>query len=894
MKILKRSLIEQKTMRAALTLALMLLTSISAWAQGTIDNPYEISNYAQLKQFASIVNGGTTDAYAVLTADIACTDNTWIPIGDNTHQYTGTFDGRGYTITGLSNADVTSVPNYAGLFGSVGSGGEVKKVVLKNEAISGNDYVGGIAGWNSGLVNDCHVLAGCTITGKGTLSVSAGGVVGLNNGGATVSYCTSAASISASSASSNSDRNFGGIAGCNGGSLTNNLAVGANIGGTSQSNRGAIAGKNEVSGTSGTLSNNFYSGCKVGTASSGVGCNGTDVKDNDGAVPLSGGYIVTVSNNITADILKKISGDISPYYKYAESETVTLSYYNLPEGYTLVYTVEGAGTVQVYGNAFDMPANNVTVSATLIDHWGIGDGADGSEAHPYIISTTAGLDLLASHVNSGRSYDGKYFELGADIVYTHKAANEEGADTENNYTAIGTYVEREENTYDPREFWGHFDGKGHTISGIRIYKDGNTDADSNQGLFGRVGNSGTVRNVTVSDTRIIANYHVGGIVGFNVGTVENCHATATVTILPYLDNTVNHGGVVGYNNEGTVKGCTSAATVDNNYKSNCSEFGGVVGCNFTKSLIENSLAIGATVNCESNCGAITGRNLGTISHNYYAGCTANGKTASIGTSNGDKTENDGAVKAVILSETQTSMPAMTEGEKVVSRRSFTQDVASTVCLPFGIDADQAAAAGKFYEFVGVDKTGANWEVIMQETDPSNLVSGALTANTPYLFVPAATGPVLFYGTAPATIDAGTTSDTEGWTFKGSYTSLTYGTNLYGNVYGFAAGNYDGGSYTVSPGDFVKAMDGATIAPFRCYLTYSDGSSTRGTTGSEALPSTIAVRLVGANGNTTEMDNVHFSIFNSQSDFVYDLSGRRLNGQPTAKGIYIYKGKKVIR
>ena len=63
--------------------------------EGTSDSPYEISNYAQLKEFANIVNGGRTNAYAILKNEIICTDNTWVPIGNNTtHEYTGHFDGN--------------------------------------------------------------------------------------------------------------------------------------------------------------------------------------------------------------------------------------------------------------------------------------------------------------------------------------------------------------------------------------------------------------------------------------------------------------------------------------------------------------------------------------------------------------------------------------------------------------------------------------------------------------------------------------------------------------------------------------------------------------------------------------------------------------------------------
>ena len=64
-------------------------------------------------------------------------------------------------------------------------------------------------------------------------------------------------------------------------------------------------------------------------------------------------------------------------------------------------------------------------------------GGSGTSEDPYKISSTADLDKLAADVNSGTYYKGFYFIVTQDITYTHKANGEDGADTENNYTAIG-------------------------------------------------------------------------------------------------------------------------------------------------------------------------------------------------------------------------------------------------------------------------------------------------------------------------------------------------------------------------------------------------------------------------------------------------------------------------
>ena len=92
-----------------------------------------------------------------LTADLTLTGE-WTPIGtDYNNAYTGTFDGGDHTITGLT---VTGSNEYAGLFGRIGSGGTVKNVVLKDVQIESDNqygYVGGVAGYSRGNIENCSV-----------------------------------------------------------------------------------------------------------------------------------------------------------------------------------------------------------------------------------------------------------------------------------------------------------------------------------------------------------------------------------------------------------------------------------------------------------------------------------------------------------------------------------------------------------------------------------------------------------------------------------------------------------------------------------------------------------------------------------------------------------------
>ena len=70
---------------------------------------------------------------------------------------------------------------------------------------------------------------------------------------------------------------------------------------------------------------------------------------------------------------------------------------------------------------------------------------------------------------------------------------------------------------------------------------------------------------------------------------------------------------------------------------------------------------------------------------------------------------------------------------ITMQRTFTVGKAATVMLPFSI-AVSKVSGGTFYSFIGVDKSGDEWEVVMQEL---NCVSGTLQAHTPYLFMPSA-------------------------------------------------------------------------------------------------------------------------------------------------------------
>jgi hypothetical protein len=153
------------------------------------------------------------------------------------------------------------------------------------------------------------------------------------------------------------------------------------------------------------------------------------------------------------------------------------------------------------------------------------------------------------------------------------------------------------------------------VKGITIEKPGDGSENRYQGLFGYVGEGGSVSHVTLDASSITAHFTTGGIAGSNHGTITDCHATADVIIDATRLGPGEHGGIVG-DNYGTVSGCTSKARVINTSGEGVTECGGVVGNNATGT-IQDCIYFGGQVDGNKRVGAIAGRNNGSIINSYY-------------------------------------------------------------------------------------------------------------------------------------------------------------------------------------------------------------------------------------------------------------------------------------
>ena len=270
---------------------------------------YTVTSAEGLKNIAKLVNEEwKSDINITLTADINLSGIDWTPIGiDYNHQYTGTFDGGGHTITGLT---VTGSDQYAGLFGYIDKVGTVKNVVLEDVQITSDNssgYAGGVAGDSWGTIENCSVsgsvsgttfaggvvgsqwggsITGCNSSATVKGVIFAGGIAGETNSGASLTGCYATGDVTVENDGTNNSH-AGGVVGYNGGgTLTACYATGSVTGsGSGTIYVGGVTGSNDL----GTLTACYHAkGTVSGPGGATGGVAGRNFKDF-----MFGGGIIT-------------------------------------------------------------------------------------------------------------------------------------------------------------------------------------------------------------------------------------------------------------------------------------------------------------------------------------------------------------------------------------------------------------------------------------------------------------------------------------------------------------------------------------------------------------------------------------------------------------------------
>ena len=262
----------------------------------------------------------------------------------------------------------------------------------------------------------------------------------------------------------------------------------------------------------------------------------------------------------------------------------------------------------------------------------------GTEVNPFTIESVGDIMQFRDAINDDtKTYKGStlanggkdlYFKLTADLDLSSECYKVDGTiDNDKSWTPIGNIE---------KPFQGHFDGGKHTISNLYI----NTD-NNGQGLFGYIDgseikninlkdvditgtnsvgglvgyNEGTIQHVAVSGMVSGSSADIGGIVGFNVGgTIEYCVNLSTLTTKTYYV-----GGIAGESARATIRYCANAGTLNGNNK-----VGGIVG--ETNGTLESCSNYGVVYGSIESSGGIVGTAINGYSGSYYDKqmCTLNG------------------------------------------------------------------------------------------------------------------------------------------------------------------------------------------------------------------------------------------------------------------------------
>jgi hypothetical protein len=612
------------------------------------------SNIAAFNTYANTSNG--LARHYELGEDITLTGvNNWIAIGSDLNRFTGSFDGKTRTISGLSINNSTS--NNQGMFAAIGTSGSVKNLGI-NGSITGSTYVGGIAGSNAGVIEYCYVTAdingndgvgGLVGDNVGTVrncysrgdvnadGNSAGGIAGINAG--TVQYCYASGDISGKFY-------VGGIVGSNAsGTVRNCVALNEDIAQTNSFGR--------VVGANGTQSGNYarvnmaLNGSPITWPSKGPAtANGTDIGERE------------CSNQTSWRNTAGFSGSWWTAARLPTSTPFTMNVLSMeikaPPAKTLtVIPIERTDTFTVEVSGFILPAHANTVQLVIpaitglsfSGHTATGNAtADGIKTFTVTVTyngtTPIGgadifIDNLTGYSTAEYSYDNGYIETYIDINDGQDSGRPIQLDKDNIVSAASImsgntrrYYELTENvtlTSWPAisKFIGHFEGNDHTISNLTI-------TNTSTGMFTEIGAGGEVKNLTLVNCTINANGYVGGIAGINSGTIRNCAVQGnvsgtysgiglggtgglagenrgTVENCYFVGNVTGKscvGGVVGFNDGGKVVNCYAAGntvTGTNNY------VGGVVGGN-EDGTVQNCVALNRNISASTDFGRVVGIN----------------------------------------------------------------------------------------------------------------------------------------------------------------------------------------------------------------------------------------------------------------------------------------------
>lgn len=586
---------------------------------GSKSNPYLIASRDTLEALGEKVAEGIDyqGKYIALANDIDLAGKEWTPIGDTSHPFAGTFLGKGYCISNLTigSQETPSDEAYAGLFGTVANTAQFYDITLDNVSIYTTPakaaYAGALVAYakvnskstEGSVFQNCHVQGCISVDTNGQAIIMAGGLLGFGNQYMTMANC--GADVTVLAASGTKNVNAGGLVGF--GSVRalyincyalGTVSVDSN---TSGSNNGAglIAGGNG-------MIYNCYSDVAVTAKQEQTKLGGL----------LGSGATTTIISNSYYNSEKTLEGIGSNNTTFShitgktESEIKSEEFKNLLAA-NLVSDKQAEFVQKIEENAdslsgCDFSARMGAVNNNLYD-WKIVDqkivhseeiwansiinsnmfaSGNGSKETPYLIETEQQLRDFASSLTERIDYENLYVALGNDIQLTKEWIPVGG----------GEYA-----------FNGSFDGKNHSITGIKIgskenpYNDGTGDnAMVYFGFFGVLEKKAEVKNLKLDASIYVTSpqtIYVSALAGYmNQAFVDNVQATGELQgITTHTSANIFVGGIGGCMYNQKITNCVWDGTTRAEAVGGVAEAGGIAGLNNR----------GLIANCHTN-GTMTG------------------------------------------------------------------------------------------------------------------------------------------------------------------------------------------------------------------------------------------------------------------------------------------------
>jgi hypothetical protein len=458
--------------------------------------------------------GPTTVGYEALASPTANGGKGWDPIGSRYDWFEGTFDGQGYEIRDLFIDRPEE--NCVGVFYLATDGAYIENTGVSNVDVTGQNWVGGLAGQNSGTVSDCYS------TGSATGNYAVGGLVGDIGFDGEVSNSYSAAGVTGNII-------VGGLVGANYGAVINSYSTGSVTGDYSV---GGLAGQDYP----GTVSDCYSTGSVTGKGDVG-GLVGTHLSGSvsnsyyhHDEVLINGSNTITIGALFGEDFEEWLAND--KYLDVNERLSQEDSYYavnNFTDFKQLLAFGQDGSLKFKLKNDLDLasePGFYIPYLAGEFD--GDGHRISNLSLHVDFVHNVGLFGYLTP--------DGKVTQVGAENVNITGRAR------------VGCLAGWNRGTVSNSCCTGNVSGN-YTVGGLvgqntgiltNSYSTSTVNGDRDVGgLAGENSSTGTVSN-SYANSNVTGDEYVGGLVGWNGGDVSDSYSTGNVTGYEYV------GGLVGY------------------------------------------------------------------------------------------------------------------------------------------------------------------------------------------------------------------------------------------------------------------------------------------------------------------------------------------------------------